>query len=206
LRGGRFEVEEVVGAVEPELAFFLVELAFGIAFFEFSGGFFGGGVAVLLKGEETLAEASEGVEHAEVLVSVVFQLVFAGTGAEVAKPEANLGKGHLETDHRELGGVGIGEGFGKGFNAGAHFFAPELFVDPGVVATFGFPLGDVVDGKGGTVVAELLLNVFVLDAVLDHLVELVADVFGQAGDFAPGPVGGDGVRGRRFRVGGVRRI
>jgi len=44
------------------------------------------------------------------------------------------------------------------------------------------------------VLAELFLDVFVWDTVLDHLVELVADFFGEASDFTAGAMGrgGDG--------------
>jgi hypothetical protein len=60
-------------------------------------------------------------------------------------------------------GVGrgqFGERFGEGFKAGAHFFAPELFGEPALVAPVGFPLGDVIDGKGGTVIAQLCVGGF----------------------------------------------
>jgi hypothetical protein len=97
--GGGFEIEKVIGAVEPDLAFFLVEVAMGVAFFEVDS-VFSGGIAVLLKGQEAFAETSHGVEHAEVMVGVVFVflMVFADAETKIAKVFAELSEGDLESN------------------------------------------------------------------------------------------------------------
>lgn len=185
-RGG-FEIEEVVGAVEPGVALGLVELAVGVFLFErgrCGGGNGSGGLAVLLEGEHGFGEAREGVEHAQVFVGVVFELFFAHAGAEVTELLANLSEGHLEAGEGELGGIDIGDRFGEGFQADAEGVAPAVFFEPIGIAALAFPIGDVVEGDVWGVVAEFGFDVKIRDTVIEHLVELVANGFGEAEDFA----------------------
>ena len=178
--GGGFQAEEVVGLIEETLARGEVGSGGGLIFgFGLEGAFGGGGVAILLQRKQALGEARQGIEHAEIFGGVVFELVFAGAGAELTELAADLEEGHFESGERELSGIviGIGGQAGEGFELRADFVAPDLFMDPVIVAAVVFPFGDIVDGEVAAVFAQGGTDVLIRDTIVEHLVELIADVF-----------------------------
>ena len=153
------------------------------------GLFFGAGVTVFLEVHKGTADAGESVDEADVFVRVAFDFAPGTGGLEVVEEFTHLGGGHLEGRFGELGGVFSVEDIGKGFLAGKEFVAPVLFIEPGSVGEF-LVLGDVVMGEAFAVVAELLDDFGVGNAVENGVIDLVADGFGEASDFA---VAGTGV-------------
>lgn len=59
-----------------------------------------------------------------------------------------------------------------------------MVVAPFLVAAAGFPIGDVALGDGVAEVVERGDDVFVGDAVIEHVIDEVALEFGEAGDDA----------------------
>jgi hypothetical protein len=80
-------------------------------------------------------------------------------------------------------GFEVGGEIGGGLLAGADFGEPSLFEQPLLMAAF-LPLGEVVGLEVFTGVAEALEDIGVGDAVAQHEVDLVAERFGEASDFA----------------------
>jgi hypothetical protein len=100
--GGGFEAEEVVGFVMQGLALDFVEFAFGVAVLEFECFGLGGGVAVLLEGEDGAAEPGQRIGDADVLVGIGLAVGAGGEFAEVAEEFASAGGGELEAGFGEL--------------------------------------------------------------------------------------------------------
>jgi hypothetical protein len=186
---GGFVTEEVVGAVEQVQVLLFGEDAFGVEFFELGGGGFGGGIAVLLEGQDGAAEASQGIGDADVLVGIDFA---AGPGVElgkVAEEFASAEGGELEAGFGQLESVGAGQQAGEGFVAGAHFLVPKLVLEV-VLVTAEFPFRDMVDGEAVAPGAKVVDEFLVGDAVVEPGVDFVAGDFGEEGDFAGATVPG----------------
>jgi hypothetical protein len=170
---------------------FFVEVAIGVELFQLPGLFFGAGVAVLLEANKDAADTSHGIDEADVFVGIAFDFASDGHGFEVVKEFAHLGGGDLERDFGQLGGVFALKEVGKGFLAGVEVVAPILVAEPGLVREF-LVLGEVVCGEVFAVVAELVDDDGVGDAVENGVIDLVTDRFGEAGDFAVAGAGGAG--------------
>ena len=155
------------------------------------GLFFGAGVTVFLEVHKGAADAGESVDEADVFVRVAFDFAPGTGGLEVVEEFTHLGGGHLEGRFGQLGGIVAVEKVGKGFLASTEVVAPVPFTEPGLVGEF-LVLGDVVMGEAFAVVAELLDDFGVGNAVENGVIDLVADGFGEAGDFA---VAGTGMSG-----------
>jgi hypothetical protein len=155
--------------------------------FLLSGGFGGGDfVAVLLKAQGFFADAREGHEEAEVGFSFVF-------GAEVGERDlgevfAEANGGEFEAEVLELGGAfAFGEVEGE-VESGVHAVEFFLVLEPVLEAAV-VPVGEVVFGDGvwewrifGPL--ELRDDFGIRGAVVEELVDAVAEFAGKAGDFA----------------------
>ena len=178
-----FETEEIVGGVEEGGAFGLDEFAVFVKVLEFESFGFGGGIAVLLEGEDGTAEAGERIGDADKLVGIDLAVGAVIEFGEIAEQFASGGGGELEAGLGEFEGVGTGEEVGEGFLAGAHFIAPEFVLEV-ILVTPVFPFGDVVSGQAGPGGAEVLYDFEVGDTIIEAGVDEVAGGFGKAGDFA----------------------
>ena len=178
-----FETEEIIGGVEEGGAFGLDEFAVFVKVLEFESFGFGGGIAVLLEGEDGTAEARERIGDTDKLVGIDLA---GGAGVkfgEVTEQFARGGGGELEAGLGELEGVGTGEEVGEDLLAGAHFFAPEFVLDI-ILVTAVLPFGDIVSGQVRAQGAEVFFDLEIGDTVIEAGVDEVAGGFGQAGDFA----------------------
>ena len=185
--------EDFIDFQDEGPAFLLGELAPGVFEFLLRGVRAGAGVAKLVESENGAAEAGEGIGGPNVFVGIGIA-VRAGSG-EVTEEFAKADGGELEAAFGELDGVGPGEEVGEGFVPGAHFRPPELVFEP-VLVTAVFPIGEVVFGdsaeEGRSARGlEFLDDTMVRDAVLNHEIELFADLDGEAGDFAGAAAAGD---------------
>ncbi len=146
-----------------------------------SGFGFGAGVAVLLELEDGAAEAGKGVGKPDVGVGVG---ITGGRGpGEVTEEFANAGGGDLEAGFGELDRVAAVQGVGESFPADAHFLEPGLVLEPVLVAGTP-PIRDVVGGDALGFGAKVLQDLAIGNAVIEHLVESLADGPREPGDFA----------------------
>ena len=125
----------------------------------------------------------ESIEEADVVVRVVGELVGEFGGLEGGQEAEELGDCDAETDGVNLFGTIFLKDIGGEIESGAHFAEPSLFFDP-VLVTAGVPAGEVVLVQGAAVPAELLEDAAIGEAVVEHNVDGVTDVFGESGDFA----------------------
>ena len=88
----------------------------------------------------------------------------------------------------QAGRVGRGQDVGGEFGFGGDAFEPVAFDEPVFIAEF-FPLMKVIWFQVLGVAAEALDDLRVRDTVEDHDVELIANGFGQASDFATTAIG-----------------
>jgi hypothetical protein len=107
---------------------------------------------------------------------------------EVTEDFEDLEGAELKGGVVELGGIEVGGEVGGGFLTSASFFEPGLFEEPILVTAF-FPLRKVIGFEVFALVTEALDDVGVRDAVEEPMVDLVADGFGEASDFAVAAVG-----------------
>ena len=76
-----------------------------VELFEFGGLGLGGGVAILLEGQEGLAHTGKGVEHAEIAGRVGLEGIFVRAGSKVVELLGDLSDGELESNRRESGSI-----------------------------------------------------------------------------------------------------
>jgi hypothetical protein len=196
-----FEAENVVGFIQDGFAFALFEVAVGLEGRELLGGFFGADVAVLLDEKDDAADAGEGVGDADVFVGVGSSCLRGF--AKVTEEFADSGGGELKAGFGEFDWLGAGEYVGEGFLAGAHFLLPELVIEPVLVSAF-FPFVDVAGRESFAGIAKLLDDFNVGEAVLEPLIDVVAEVFGEGGDLAGATVVGVGIARSGVRIFWVR--
>jgi hypothetical protein len=158
-----------------------------------------------LESENGTAEAGERIGGTNVFVGVGISRG-AGSG-KVAEEFAQANGGELEATFRELDRVSPLKQSGEGFVPGAHFVAPELIIEP-VLVTAVLPVGEIVFGKDARERRsvrglELFEDHMIRNAILDQLIDLVANRRGEAGDFTPATTAGDGRMGAG--LGTVRR-
>jgi hypothetical protein len=157
-------------------------------------GFFCAAVPVFLEVDKDTADAGQGVDEANVFVGIGFELAPRMRGFQVVEEFTHLCGGHLEGCFGQLGGVVAVEEVDKGFLAGEELVAAALFAEPGLEGEFPI-LGEVIPGEVCSMVAELTDDLAVRNAVENGVIDLVADGFGEPGDFA---VAGTGMR--RFLI------
>ena len=154
---------------------------------------------VLLDVEDGVGKVADGVDNIQVFGRGSLEQAFEGVVAVVAEGVKELNGSDLLAGAAEVGHVDIavfleelGEGFNHGFGAldGVQVF--EV-----ILVTALDPIGDVLGVEAAAVLAQFVDDDVVRQAVIEHAVEHVADVQGQAGDFAvAAEVGGWGVLGR----------
>ena len=161
----------------------MVERAFGVEFVEFSCFGVGAEVGVFGEGQGGAIEAGEGVDETSEFVGDVGRIGSAEGGVEAHELVKHLGGGEAEAGFVEVIGVGGSEDFGGEGGFGGELVEPFALEKPVLVAAL-FPLADVVRFEVFSVVTEALDDFRIGEAVEEHLVELVADGLGKAGDFA----------------------
>src|SRR5205823_3679 len=80
-------------------------------------------------------------------------------------------------------GFGRGEDFGREAGLGGHAVEPFLLEEPVAVTAF-FPFAQMAGSKILAVFAEALNDIGIRQTIEDHLIDLLAGGFGEAGDFA----------------------
>ena len=95
------DFEDLVHFVDEELEFLVGKVAVLVELFEFGGLGLGGGVAILLEGQEGLAQTGKGVEHAEIAGRVGLKTIFVRTGSNALDLLGELSDGELESDKGE---------------------------------------------------------------------------------------------------------
>jgi len=151
-----------------------------------------------------VGDPGEGIEEAGEIGGVGADLVQEAGEVEVAQELAEAGGGELEGGFVDFVAVGVvGQVDGEGL-AGAGFFEMFLMAEPVQVAA-GFPVGEVHGVEVFDWVAEFLEDGRVGEAIEEGEVDLVAEGFGEAGDFAQASAVGHrmlGVLGVGFWVSG----
>jgi len=170
-----------------DFVFAVGQFARGIQAFEFGGDGFGAGIAVFLKGQSFTAQTGQGVGQA----SKCFGLALGVTGiqgrAEAHELIQHLGGGNAQTGLVQSAGVGGRQDVGGKFGFGGQVLQPLTLAKPILVAAL-FPLGEIVGLEIFAMLTQPLDDVRVGYAVENPVVDLVADDFWQAGDFAIAPV------------------
>ena len=138
----------------------------------------------LLAFEAAGEEAGEAVEEAIGIAGVLLEAFAQGFRAEINEGFGDDGDGHFGADLVVMGAGVLGGDALEQFVAQAAVAEAVLFAEVFSEAPVGLPVGDVVDADGGSVFAEAGFDLFVGDAIKDHLAELIAEVFGEAGDVA----------------------
>ncbi len=150
--------------------------------------------------ENRTAQTRQRVGHADVFARLA--LFILAELAQVAQQPAEAEGSHLQAALRQRHGIGPAQQASEGVHASPHLFPPELIFEPLLMAAF-FPLGDMIGFEVLAGFAEALDNVGVRDAIEEPVVDLVADGFGEASDFAIGAARCLGF-GLRAGVGGLR--
>jgi len=132
-------MEEFFDLFQKEIVFAIVEFAFGVELFEFSGSLFGGGCTMFLEVDGFAAGAREGVNQAGEALRVAAQFVLEFAGAEMAKGPEELSDRHLKGGFVEFARIEIGEEIEAGFLVGAHVLQPFLVLGPALITRAGVP-------------------------------------------------------------------
>ncbi len=159
----------------------LLELAFALA---------GGGV-VFLEGEGFAGEAGEGVDEAREALGLGLGVGRGGGLGEASELVEHLGGGNAEAGFVEVDGVRGGEDVGGEIGFGGEPFQPLALLEELLVVAF-MPLMEVARVEVFAGIAEALDDLGVGKAVEQHVIELVADGFGEASDFAVAAMGEGG--------------
>ena len=173
--------EDVVGFVEDELAFEVLELAAGGEERDRFIGF--GDVVVFAQGEDFAIQTAKGGNEFGVGLWVVSHIC-GGKGAEEGEEMAG---GKLKAGFGQFGGVGILDEVRGGFLGGAKDL--EAFLGGKVILIAAIlPAGKVLfgEGKGERWLGRLegLDDGGIGSAVVEERIDFVAKGFGEAGDFA----------------------
>jgi len=130
-----------------------------------------------------------------------------GRRGDIAEGLEDVKGTELEGGMVELGSIEACEKVGAGFLSGPVPGEPVLLEQPILEAALS-PLAEVARLELFAIIAKALNDVGIGDTIEHPVIDLVADVFGQAGDFAVAAIGeGSGGLGRRrFICAGVRVI
>lgn len=152
--------------------------AFGIVFVaKFARGI----VAIFLEAIKLAIETAESVDGGSKLFGVSSEL-FRGVLLEEDLRE--LRGSELKAYFGELGGVGGAEMFDEVVLEETGFHSTVLLVAPFAIAAAGLPVGNVALGGGDTVFGERLRDFGMGNVIAEHAIDHVADLIGEAGDFA----------------------
>lgn len=166
---GAWHFHDAVGAVDDGAVFVFDEVAVDVEWLEL-GLFFGDVVVVFAKAEGFAIEAGEGVEEANVVEGIGFELALL----ENAK---DFGESDLDEGFLELRAVGEFGHVGAVFAEDAKLVAPFLMAEVVLVTAFA-PFGEMPGLEVFGVIAEVFDNLRVGAAVIDVLVDFVAEGFG----------------------------
>lgn len=172
------EAEEVVGTVEQGGAG-PAGGGFGVEAVE-PGGLGLGGVE-FLEGEGFAGETGEGVDEAGEFLGL--GVAGGGGDGETGELVEHLGGSEVQAGLGEGGGVGSAQESGGELGLGGDVFEPFPAVEPVLIAAL-FPFMEVASVEVLAVVAKALDDIGAGVAIQEEGVDLVADGFGQAGNFA----------------------
>lgn len=136
--------------------------------------------------EAAVGEAGEGVEHAEVVKRIGGEGFAQGIGAGIGDDFADLCGGKLLGGLEAVDWVRAGQEIKGMFLPKAALIAEALLAQVVLVAAC-VPASDMVLVEVFAVFAEVLDDLVVGEAVIEHFVDLAAEVFGEAGDSAVTP-------------------
>jgi hypothetical protein len=180
-----WHAEDVVHHEDQGAVFILGEFSFRIAEGLERGAGFGAGLTVFLEEKRFPARAGEGVEEPGESGRIAAEFLIEGAGAEIAEGLKDVKGAELESGMIDLGGIEIAYKVFAGFLAGAGAGDEGLLDKPILMATF-LPLRKVAGIEVRAAGPETRYDLGVRDAIGDPLVDLVADGFGKASDFAIG--------------------
>ena len=173
--------EEVVGFVEDELTFEVLELAVGGEDGSGLAGF--DGVVVVAEGENFAVQATQGGDEFGVGLGIFGNI----GGREGGEQGEEMAGGELEAGFGQFGGVGISEEVGGGILGVAEDLEAFLGGEVVLVAAV-FPTGKVLLGdwprEGRFGGGQGFDDGGIGCAVVEEGVDAVAERFGEAGDFA----------------------
>jgi hypothetical protein len=133
-------------------------------------------VVVFSEAEGFAIETGERVEEANVVEGIGLEFV-------ILEDAKDFGESDLDEGFLEFRAVGESGHVGAVFAKDAKLVAPLLVAEVILVTAFA-PFGEVFGFKVFGVIAELFDDLRVGAAIVDVLVDLVAEGFGEAGDFA----------------------
>jgi len=173
--------------VDEVSAFFVGQLAFWIEEgLSLSAGL-EAGIAILLVAESFAAYAGQDGQKAEESGGQILKVCGEAASLEALQEFEDAHGSHVKADLVEPGGFGVIEEFQAVGLAITKIFAPLLMVEP-VLVTAGFPAREVLlfkmEGGGLGVGSEGFEDVLVGCAVVEQVVDLIADELGQAGELA----------------------
>ncbi len=175
--------EDLVHFVDEELEFLVGKVAVMVELFEFGGLGLGGGVAILLEGQEGLAHAGKGVEHAEIAGRVGLEGIFVRAGSKVVELLGELSDGELESNRRESGSIVLAGELEKMILSQAQLVAALASLEF-VLITAMVPVGKVFEVKGDALLGQLAGNGFIGNAIVEEVVDQITLLFGEVSDFA----------------------
>ena len=160
---------------------------------------------MLLQVEDFAGKPGKDVKEPGVFEWVLAEFLFQEVGGEVAQKIVILAGDDLEGGFRECGGVVISDHFEGGFTIGAEVIEVCLMGEVALVA-FGVPAGKVHFVErirerrvGGGL--EYFGDAAIWQAVVEQVIDLIAEDFWEPGDFAMEPV--FAFLGRRLRGRGL---
>ena len=167
--------KNAVGSIDDSALFVFREVAVDVELLEF-GLFFGEEMVVFSEAKGFAVEAGERIEETNVV---------EGVGLEFALLEdaENFGQSDLNECFLEFGAVGKFGHFGACFASDTKVIAPVLTAQVILVTTFA-PFGEVAGFEVFGVVTEVFNDLWVGAAIIEPLVDFVAEGFGEAGNFA----------------------
>lgn len=175
--------------IHEHTEFVVRDVATQIFLGQYSCGVLCGKLAVFLKMNDLADEPGEDVEETSVFEGVFAELLFQGIGGKIAEEVKVLVRDDLEGGFRECGGIVVGDHI-ECVLAVAMKEVEVILVGEVALVTFGVPAGDVFfgDGKGEWRVGgslEFVFNETVGKAVVEHMIDQVAQGFWEPGDLAP---------------------
>jgi len=172
---GGGEAEDIVDVADEGAALAIGEFAMGVEIGQESSPSRGGLIAVLSETQGFASEPGKGVEQASVIGGIVVELAFAERAED-------LGDGNTEDDLVETGFVVAGKEAGGGFVFEVHLGTQSFILKPILEAALS-PVGDVLVVEGNAAPGEGLNDDGTGCAISEHLIELVAQFFGEFGNF-----------------------
>lgn len=185
-RGAAGDFEDPVRFFNEELKILVGKVAVGVELFEFGGFGFGGGVVIHLQGQEGFAQASEGVEHAEVGGRVGLKAIFVRAGSNVVDLLGELSDGELEPDKGESRSIVLAGELEQVILRKTQLVPAVAGLEFLLIAAV-IPVREVLEIKSDTLLGQFARDSFIDDAIVEELVDEVTLCFGEVSDFAIAP-------------------